>query len=794
MGFAPPLPAGDEILPSNYADRSSLGARLLGWAIAALALAAAIALAARAPAIAAGDVPSVSWAWVPSLDAALSFRLDGLSLLMGLLVTGVGALVFVYAQGYLRGHPSLARFFLYLGSFLLAMLGLVLTDDLLTLFVFWELTSITSYLLIGFASDRAEAREAALQALLVTAAGGLALLAGLVLLGLAADTWTLSEAMQRGARIQADPRYPWIVGLVLLGAFTKSAQFPFHFWLPGAMAAPTPVSAYLHSATMVKAGVYLVARLSPGLGGSQAWSLSLSVVGALSLAVGAWLAWQAQDLKRILAYSTVASLGALMLLLGLDDPLAYKAAILLLLAHALYKGALFMVAGNVDHQAGSRDLARLGGLRRALPLTFAAGLLAGASAIGLPPSLGFLAKEVWYDAALHAPLAPTLWIGVSVLANVALLVAVGLVVLRPFLGRAASVGADVAREAPWTMCLGPLALGALGFVLVLALGPLGDALVGPATSAVLGTESASALKLWHGWNAALALSLLTLGAGAGAYVLRDRLRAAAAPLAVLERYGPARGYRAILAGVVALAEGQTRLLQSGYLRRYVRIAVLTTVALVGFGLWRLSGGRLDPGLGPSRLEDWVLGIVIVSGALLVVAARSRLVALAALGVTGFGMAMLFVLYGAPDLAMTQFAVETLTVVLMILVIYRLPRMASYAARRSRVVDAAVALVAGLTMALLVLVAQTVNLGSRLSPWFVENSLPLGKGRNVVNVILVDFRALDTLGEIFVLAVAAIGVFALMASRDREGREPVPDPAGAATPDASPEPRREEREG
>jgi len=747
-----------------------------GWLLALPPLGLAVYFAGQLVPIASGEIFRESYPWVPALGVNLSFRLDGLSLLFALLITGVGALVLVYAGGYLGSHPQLGRLYAFLLLFMASMLGLVLADNLLALFVFWELTSISSYFLIGFDHERGEARAAALQALLVTGGGGLALLAGLLLLGQAGGTMELSALLRQGQGLGAHPLSVPALLLILVGAFTKSAQFPFHFWLPGAMAAPTPVSAYLHSATMVKAGVYLLARLSPALGGMDVWFWSVSVVGGATMLLGAWLALLQADLKRVLAYSTVSALGTLTLLLGLGGPLAVQAAMAFLLGHALYKGTLFLVTGALDHETGTRDADQLGGLYRAMPVTGMAAAAAALSMAGVPPLFGFLSKELSYEAALHAPAAA--WVaGGAVLTNVLLVAVAAVAGLRPFLGKLLPTPRS-AHEAPPSLWLGPVVLAGLGIALG-AWPALGAAtLVSTASTAVLGEAVKTHLALWHGLTPALALSAVTLGGGVLVYGGRGVLRRAAFRWRSLGQWGPERWYALALQGLYGLAAGQTRLLQSGYLRYYLITILITTAGLVGGTL--VGRGRLVgpvPGL-DLRFYDVGLVVLILLATVATVLARSRLAAIAALGVVGYGVALVFVLFGAPDVAMTQFLVETLTVILFVLVFYHLPESPVLSSPLARGRDALIGATVGALMAALVLIATDVQLHPPISAYFVEHSLPDAHGRNLVNVILVDFRGLDTLGEITVLAAAGVGVYALLKLRARKV-------AGQGVPAAAP---------
>lgn len=743
--------------------------RATGWVIALLPVGLTLFFASLLGQITASGPIILSFAWIPRMGINFSFYADGLSLLFALLISTIGALVIIYSSTYMADNPLLGRLYALILMFMGSMLGLVLADSLITMFVFWELTGLSSYLLIGFEHERQAAREAALQALLVTGAGGLVLLAGLLLLGYAGGSFELSTLLGNGEAIRGHRFYLPILLMILIGASTKSAQVPFHFWLPNAMEAPTPVSAYLHSATMVKAGVYLLARLSPILGGNDAWNYLVTLIGLATMLLGAVLALMQTDLKRILAYSTVSTLGALVLLIGLDTSLSIKAAMLFLLVHALYKAALFLVAGALDHETGTRDARQLGGLAKAMPITAFAAALAALSMAGLPPMLGFINKELFYEAKLQAPRAAGLITSFGVLAN-SLLVTVAMIVgIRPFFGRKKATPKEP-HEAPLSLWIGPIFLGAAGLINGLLPDLIPNFLIGAAVSAVRAESTVIELTLWHGLNPTFALSVLTLAVGLGLYFGLDTLRSSwhfpsgESALRALTGWGPQRWYQLSLSGMNSLARALTRCLQSGYLRLYLIIIILTTTALGGYALvknvdfgWPISQ--------PSNIWffEWTVGLIILTGALMAVLSRSRLAAVAALGAVGYGVALIYTLFGAPDLAMTQFAFETLTVFLFVLVLYRLPRFGLLSTRLARIRDALLSLAAGGLMTALVLAATSEPFQSRLAPFFAENAL-LARGRNIVNVILVDFRGLDTLGEIAVLAVAAIGVYALLKLR------------------------------
>jgi multicomponent Na+:H+ antiporter subunit A len=715
--------------------------------------------------VAEGEFWAWSRPWVPQLHLDLSFHIDGLSLLMALIVSGVGTLIYLYASSYLADDRQINRFFVIITIFMLAMLGVVTADNIILLFIFWELTSISSYLLIGYKHEKEYAQRAALQALLVTGGGGLCLMAGLVLLGFAAESWQLSQIIQLGDKIQSSSLFIPILILVLLGAFTKSAQFPFHFWLPNAMAAPTPVSAYLHSATMVKAGVYLLARLHPALGHNDFWLISLVLIGGFTGLLGAWLGWQQVDLKRILAYTTISALGVLVFLLGLGSKYAIEAAMVFLLVHSLYKGALFMAAGSIEHSTGTRDVTQLGGLWRLLPTTFIGVLLAVASLAGIPPMLGFVGKELIYKSTVEA----SQWAGwlttTAVLTN-SLIVASGAIILFiPFFRKMpANSVAHQPHAVAWQMWLGPVLLGSIALLTGLFVGSdfVSEMLFSPAISSVAGEPLVVHLHLIPPvWDIVPLLSLLTLGLGLLGYVGHERLRNTAVALTkTTSTIGPENLYFTLLNGVISFAGKLTAVLQDGYLRHYVLFIALTFLGLIG-GYSLLAGLGLHLLAFDIRSYEFVVGVTIIAATLFVMKTGSRLGAVIGLGVIGYSIAFFYLLFGAPDLAMTQFSIETLTVILFVLVLFRLPRFKQLSSRAMKLRDLLIATAVGMTMTFVVLTDLDIPRQTEIANYYAEQAYKLAHGRNVVNVILVDFRGLDTMVEITVLTVAALGVYALI---------------------------------
>lgn len=710
--------------------------------------------------VAGGEVVTHSYAWIPSMGISLTMVLDGLSLLFALLICGIGTFIVLYAGSYLKEHPDLSRFLVIMMLFMGSMLGLVLADNLITLFVFWELTSITSYLLIGFKHTSESARKAALQGLFVTVGGGLALLAGLIMLGGVAGTYSIQEILNADLNIAQHSLYTGLLICILLGTFTKSAQFPFHFWLPNAMAAPTPVSAYLHSATMVKAGVYLMARLHPELGGTELWFTLLTTFGALTMFTGAFMAIRATDFKKLLAYSTVMALGTLTLLLGIGTETAMLAFGAYLLGHSLYKGALFMLAGIVDHEAGGRDVTALGGLRALLPITAITTLIAALSLAGLPPLFGFIGKELLLEALIGSGVHAVLF--ALVLAAAVLVVAVAAIIaIRPFYGafKAPKERTEI-HEAPKLMLAGPVVLTLLSLVAGILPYFAGVWLTIPASSAVQGSLVEGYLAIWHGFNLPLLLSAISLTLGAVMFWKWDMVRNQLQKLNPIIERGPESGYFAFMKGLVFVAEWQTRLLQNGSMRNYLRTILIVFTVITGYTLlvryqlhWTWS---LD-----IRLHE-LIGIAVLLGAAgTICLTHSRLGAVASMGVVGFSVALMFVFFSAPDLSITQILVETLTVILLVLVLFRLPSFSNISTKSERISDAFIAIFTGVLFMFLIMITVDVQLFEPISGYMAQNSQPLAYGRNIVNVILVDFRALDTLGELFVLAAAALGVHAMI---------------------------------
>lgn len=735
-----------------------------GLAAAASALGLAL-VGSLAPAVLSGAVMQARWDWVPSLELDLALMVDPLGLMFAALILGIGLLVALYAHFYLYPGEASGRFFASLMLFQGAMLGIVIAGNVLLLLVFWELTSLASFLLIGFWQHKPEARQGARLALAITGGGGLALIGGLVLLGLVAGSFDLATILARGAAVRAAPLYPLALGLILIGCFTKSAQFPFHFWLPHAMAAPTPVSAYLHSATMVKAGVFLLARLWPVLAGTELYTVTVTSVGLVTMILGAVVALFRHDLKSILAYSTISQLGMLVMLLGMSLEAAALAAVLHILNHAAFKAALFMGAGMVEHEAGTRDIRRLGGLAKAMPITALIATLAAASMAGVPPLGGFISKELMLTEAIAFATPNAVWL-LPLLATLgaAFSAAYSLrLVAHQFFGAPREAEPHARAHDPGMgLIAAPALLTTLAVLLGLMPMALAGALVAAVTAAVTGGPPPELdLALWHGVNLALVLSLVALGGGALLFwrhgvllalweraPLPDAKRLFEAALAFADRW--------VRKGILAL---HTPSLQRMLLAVFaVTLALVIEGALTGGGA--LAGSR--PGLAAPLPAVIAWALLLAACAAVVNAARQRFAVLIYVSVIGLIISLAFVELSAPDLALTQISVEVVTVLLLLLALNLLPKSPprlSGAPRRWR--DGALAVLGGTLFGGLAYAMLTRAPGESISAWHLANAKPGGGGTNVVNVILVDFRAFDTLGEIIVLGIAGLTIYALL---------------------------------
>jgi multicomponent K+:H+ antiporter subunit A len=749
------------------------------------ALAAAVApiiglvlIALMASQVFAGQPIQLSLPWLPQLGLNFSLRLDGLGFLFALLILGIGLLVILYARYYLGKEEAAGRFYAYLLLFMGSMLGVVLSANLLLMLVFWELTSLSSFLLIGFWGHRSDARRGARMALTVTGAGGLALLAGILLLGHVVGSFELEAVFAAADSVRAHGLYPLILVLVLLGVFTKSAQFPFHFWLPHAMAAPTPVSAYLHSATMVKAGVFLLARLYPVLSGTELWFWLVSLTGLTTLLFGAFRALFQHDLKGLLAYSTVSHLGLITLLFGLNTSMAAVAAIFHIINHATFKASLFMAAGIIDHETGSRDMRRINGMWKYMPHTAMLAMVASLAMAGVPLLNGFLSKEMFFGETLQQDhLGSFSWL-VPAIATVAgvFSVAYSLRFIHDvfFNGEPVNLPKFPPHEPPRYMKI-PVEI--LVF-LCLLVGMLPAYSVAPllavaAAASVNGPLPEYSLAIWHGFNLPLLMSFVATLGGIGLYVMRR-------PLfhwyAGLPDVNASEVFELLMRKLVGLARRVTDFLENGSLQRYLALMLLSAIVLVSVTLESLPAvaGSIAPTL-PDPVTALGLLILAIAAVATVVFHRQRLIALLTLSVVGLMVALVFARFSAPDLALTQLAVEVVTIVLLMLALYFLPATTPAESSSLRILrDLLLAGGFGGLVAFLVYAVLTRPYQS-ISGFFLENSVSGGGGSNVVNVILVDFRGFDTLGEITVLAIAGAGIYAML--RGLQLPQPQTDSAG-----------------
>jgi len=757
----PLIPLLGALLPLLTRQR---GRNACAWATAVGAVVSLAVLLWLSPPVFKGVVLQSSWQWLPELGLNLTFRLDGLALLFGLLITGIGLLVILYARYYLAERDDLSRFYALLLLFMGAMLGVVLADNLLLLLVFWELTSLSSFLLIGYWHDRIDARQGAQMALIVTAAGGLALLAGILLLGHIAGSFELSVVLAAGETIKNHPWYPVMLVLILLGAFTKSAQFPFHFWLPHAMAAPTPVSAYLHSATMVKAGVFLLARLFPILAGTDLWFYLVGVTGLFTLLFAAYAALFQHDLKGLLAYSTISHLGLITLLLGLGTPLTAVAGVFHIINHAIFKASLFMAAGIIDHETGCRDMRQLNGLFKYIPWTASLAMTAAAAMAGVPLLNGFLSKEMFFAQTVHlTAMGDTSWL-LPVLATVAGIfsVAYSTRFIHDVFFNGEPINLPRLPHEPPPYLRAPVEI-LVAICLLVGIAPaytVAPLLAAAAASVVGGPLPPYSLAIWHGFSLPLLMSALALIGGAAMYWQRRRL------FQLRDRYPLPDGkflFECSLNAGIVIARRLTDTLENGSLHRYLSLLIGTAVVVGVVGGWQ--GGFLTEhqSFQPVDLLSLLAALLLVLAAVLTVFwQRQHLVAVVVLGGVGLTVVLAFVRFSAPDLALTQLTVEVVTTVLLLLALRYLPPDAPLESTSGQCFrDAGLAVLAGIGVAALTWGILTRPPQSELADYFLATSLLSGGGANVVNVILVDFRGFDTLGEASVLVIAALGITALL---------------------------------
>ncbi|WP_324753698.1 monovalent cation/H+ antiporter subunit A [Roseovarius sp. Pro17] len=755
------LPFLGALLPGlmNSAGRQACAG--VTFTVTALTL---IGLLTNAPAVLAGEVVTTGINWIPAIGLNVTLMLDPLGFFFACLILGIGLLIIAYARFYLARGDNMGEFFTYLLLFQGAMVGIVLSDNILLLLVFWELTSLSSFLLIGYWKHLPQGRQGARMALTVTGMGGLAMIAGMLILGQIAGSYDLSVILQQRDLIQASPLYLPALILILLGCFTKSAQFPFHFWLPHAMAAPTPVSAYLHSATMVKAGIFLMARMWPVLSGTPEWFVIVTSAGLITMVLGAVIALFKHDLKALLAFSTVSHLGLITMLLGTGTAFGAMAAVFHILNHATFKAALFMTAGIIDHETHTRDIRRLGGLRHLMPVTFVIATLAALSMAGIPLLNGFLSKEMMLEQAEHTTLFGAHWL-VPTLAVVGSLFSAAYcfrLIAHVFLGSKRDDYPATPHDPGAGMWLPPALL--MIPVVVIGVAPfVAEPFVKLVTSAVLGDAAAvpkAHFKIWHGLTPALYMSFTAVAGGL-------IMLALFAPALRLWDAAPRPEAKAIFDRIIGWAVAASRAiihpLHNGAFSRYGAI-MATTVIVAGAYAWKTGT------IGPAAHQMQPVDIISLAGWLMLVAAtcglvflhRNRLLSLILLGIVGLMVSVGFVLFSAPDLALTQFTVEVVTTILMLLALNFLPNrtpIESTVLRRTR--DGAIAIAGGLgAMAMSWYYLMRDPVAQSISEFHLANSYKGGGGTNVVNVILVDFRGFDTFGEIIVLGIAALLIYAL----------------------------------
>ena len=761
-----PLVLGTTLV--SWLKQFSRGVTALG--AIGVSLSSFLLLLSQAPAIFDGAVITQTWSWLPQLGIDFSFRLDSLGLLFALLISGIGTLIYIYAYYYLNPKNSLSKLYLLLMLFMAAMLGISLSNNLIILLVFWELTSISSFLLVGYWSNYEAAQRGSRMALTITGMGGLAMLGGFVLLGQITGTYQLDQILTMTEQIQSHYLFVPTLLLILIGAFTKSAQFPFHFWLPNAMAAPTPVSAYLHSATMVKAGLFLVARLLPIFAGAALFHNIVTFVGLFTLCMAAFFAIFKEDLKGLLAYSTISHLGLIMCLLGIGSPLAVAAAIFHIINHATFKAALFMIAGIIDHESGTRDLRKLSGLWQLLPFTATLTMITAASMAGVPLTNGFLSKEMFFTE-LVASLSGPLMVGSAIVATLAGIFAVAYSIrLVHGVFFDGPLGKQVPNKDAHEPAFGMRAPATLLAILCILVGLLPALLVEKIVNSTTQATTqnfafeGTHLALWHGFNLPLLMSVIALLGGIIFYFSLAK-GGALREIDLDPKLGRLQGrilFDLFLKNLLLNSRRFRRATENGKLQSYLLWIVIFTVGLVGFPLLNNAVGTGTRELTHAPALAIILWLLLFSACwMLLWFHHERIKAVLISGAVGLVVTMVFIGFSAPDLALTQITVDVVTTVLLLMSLSLLPQLTPYESsptRRWR--DAIIALGGGLGIAAIAWLIMTRDHNS-ISWFFLQQSIPLGGGTNVVNVILVDFRGFDTFGEITVLGIAAIGVLSLM---------------------------------
>lgn len=712
-----------------------------------------------------------TYPWIPLLNINFSLYLDGLSRLFSILITGIGVLIIIYSGAFMKDHPKQPIFYAYLFFFMGTMLGLVLANDLTTLFIFWELISVASFLLVCFDRDQTEKRKAAIQGLLINTIGGLALLLSFRLITFTIHQNSLTQLLLQAGELQRNSYYHCILLLLLAGAFTKSAQTPFHFWLPNAMQAPTPVSAYLHSATMVQAGVYLLARFTPILGHTTLWFFLLTFFGSMTMLVAVTLVLRAKEFKEVLAYSTIMALGMLVFLLASGTPLTISAAILFLFVHALYKSGLFLCAGNIIYGTKTKTFNELKGLRTAMPITFLTTILLAASMAGLPPLLGFISKEFIYEAHLQQEIITFLLIFILIITNIGTALMSGLLAFKIFLGKKFT-GIQLTKLT-FTLSLPPFILAVLSLGFGLLPYTIDSSLISPAITAV--TQQTllfppKAIHLWSGITPAFVLSLITLSIAAIIYIFHQKIFDLFSSVKWIDKYSLTHCLELLVKAIIKFAIKTTTYIQNGSLSNYLAI-ILMTVNLLLFTTLMIIPGTSFGEIIPLHAHwfDYLLVLFVLIPAFFILKTMHYLATIACLSVIGLGTTLIYITYGAPDVAITQILIDILTTIIAVLALYRCPPLPTiqHSPYKNIFFRMIIAFFTGLLVTALLLALINLPFDRFITSFYEKQTVENAHSQNIVNIIIVDFRAFDTLGEILVIALVGFGAFGLLKERCKQ---------------------------